>query len=461
MLNLLIVHELRSHLLSYRFALSFLLLFFLVVSSVTVLALNYERRLTSHAETLRAQEERLREATDFRTLEWAGIKNEKAPNPMSVFAVGLERELSRSVSVSRWQEAKLGRSKYANPLYTLFPAPDLLYIVNIVGSLLAVLFGFNAISGEHEAGTLRLVMANAVPRHRVLLAKWLGGYAALLAPFVAAVLVALLIAQLLTPLEFTADEWGAFSGLLVMAVLYMSVFYTLSLLISVLTRRAATSLVLAFLAWVLLVLVIPNIAPIVARFAVTVPSPGVIAGEREAIRRQVWRGLRSQMRNASGEERQNLRDDADTRIAEETRKLLDDYMRRVDAQVSLSVTLARLSPSASYVYATSALAGSGVEDFSGLREYIGRYRQLFLDRLAQLRHERNLEMEGITDPNERRAIRDAPIDPDDLPVFDPGRRPFDDILVSADVDILLLVLANAVCFLGAYVGFLRYDLMKG
>jgi len=461
MLRLLIVRELRSHLLTYRFVVSFLLLFVLIVGSATVLGLSYERRLASHAETLRSQKARLAEATDFRSLEWRGVQNEKAPNALSVFAMGLERELSRSVSVSRWQEAKLGRSKYANPLYTLFPAPDLLYIVNIVGSLLAVLFAFNAISGEHESGTLKLVMANSVPRHRVLLAKWLGGFAALLTPFVAAVLVALLFTQLLTSVEFTSAEWGAFGGMIVMAVLYMSVFYTLSLLISVYTHHAATSLVLSFLAWVLLVLVVPNIAPIVARFLVPAPSAGVIAGEREAIRRQVWRGMRDQMHKASRDERDALRETADTQIADETNKLLTDYVQRVDAQVSLSVTLARLSPSASYVYATAALAGSGVEDYSGLREYIAQYRQRFLDSLQELREQRGREMEGITDRDERQAIRDAPVDPDDLPVFDPRRRPIDDILVSADVDVLLLVLANAVCFLGAYVGFLRYDLMKG
>ncbi|MFH1569983.1 MAG: ABC transporter permease subunit [Gemmatimonadota bacterium] len=460
MLRLLVAHELRSHLLTYRFAVSLLLLFLLTVSSVTVLALNHGRRLASFAETRRAQEEKLREATDFRTLMWTGSQVEKAPNPLSVFAVGLEREVSRSIGISRSQEAKLGRSKYASPLYTLFPAPDLVYIVNIVGSLLAVLFAFNAISGEQESGTLRLLMSNAVPRDRVLLAKWIGGYVALLAPFLVSVLVAVLIAQLVTPLDLSGADWGAFLGMLGLAALYMSAFFTLSLMISVFTHRAATSLVVAFLVWVLLVLVIPNIAPIAARSLVPVPGAGVIAGQREALQRQAFRDLRDRTRQVSGEQRQQLRDEVEARVADQTGKLLADYQQRIDAQVAVTVTLARLSPSASYVYATAGLAGSGLEDFGGLRQYIDQYRKLYLDRLDQLQQERRRQLEGVTDEAERQEISEAPIDPKALPAFDPGRRALGEAFVSADTDLLLLLLANAVFFLAAYIGFLRYDLMK-
>ena len=153
MLIHLIFKEIRAHLLSYRFVLTLLLFFILTVSSVEIIALNYDRQAANYAETKRSQKEMLKEVTNFRTLQWRGLNVEKAPNPLSVFAMGLEREMSRSIKVSRFEDAKLGRSKYANPLFTLFATPDLLYIVNIVGSLLAVLFAFDAICGEQEAGS--------------------------------------------------------------------------------------------------------------------------------------------------------------------------------------------------------------------------------------------------------------------------------------------------------------------
>jgi ABC-type transport system involved in multi-copper enzyme maturation permease subunit len=461
MLSLLIVKEIRTHLLSYRFVLTFLLFFALIVSSVQIIALSYDRQLASYSEARRSQEEKLKQGTDFRTLRWSGTTVERRPNPLGVFATGLEKEMARSVGVSQFQEAKLGRSKFANPLFVLFPAPDLLYIVNIVASLLAVLFAFDAVCGEKEEGTLRLMMANSVPRHRVLLAKWIGGYAALILPFLASLLVALFFALLTTDLGFTAAEWGALGGIAGVAALYISLFFALSLMISTLVHRSATSLVVNFLIWVLLVLVVPNTAPIVARALAPVPSAGVLAGQREAIQRGMWNSMREKMRQAQTREaRQQLQDQAQAQVREETDKLVADYLQKVDRQISLGIMLSRISPSASYVYATAGLAGSGMDDFAGLREYIKRYRQDFMAKVQEIWTERQRQAEAAEDASERQEIMEAPIDPKDLPAFDPGRPQLAAMLTGTQTDLLILTVLNVVFFLGSYVGFLRYDLMK-
>ncbi len=459
MFGALVVRELRSHMLTYRFALSACLLFTLIVGSSLILGFSYDRQLSAYSESKNAREQKLSESTDFQTLRWQGMQQEKPPNPLSVFTVGLERELSRSVTISN-RQPKLGRSKYSSALYTLFPPPDLLYIVNIVGSLLAVLFAFNAISGDHEDGTLRLVMSNAVPRHMVLLSKWAGGYLALMVPFLGSVMAALLVISALTVFRLTGAEWGAFGAMLGVAALYLSVFYTLALAISVYTRRSSTSLVVSFLVWVLLVLAVPNVAPIIARAAVKIPSPGAIAGERDAIRTSAWAEMRGRdWRSMSREERTALRDKIDAQIEQNTARIIDDYTRRLESQVSAGVALARISPSSSYVYATASLAGAGLADFSGLRQYIDRYRVQYLDAIDAIDQQRRRQTEGIEDRQERDEIREAPVDPDDLPAFAPQRRPMGEILVASDIDLLVLVVLNGVFFLVAYLGFLKFDLV--
>lgn len=458
MFSALVGRELRSHLLTYRFGLSAVLLFTLVIGSALILGFTYDRQLAAYSETKSARAQKLSESTDFQTLRWQGMQQEKPPNAMSVFTVGLERELSRSVTISS-NQPKLGRSKYASALYTLFPPPDLLYIINIVGSLLAVLFAFNAISADHEDGTLRLVMSNAVPRHMVLLAKWLGGYLALMVPFFCAVIMALALTSTFTAFQLTGQEWVAFAAMLGVAALYLSVFFTLALAISVYTRRSSTSLVVSFLVWVLLVLAIPNVAPIVARAAIKIPSPGAIAGERDAIRTAAFSGMRQNWRGMSREERDALRAKAEADVAEKTERLLNDYARRLETQVSAGVALARISPSSSFVYATASLAGVGLEDYSGLRKYIDRYREQYLDAIESIDQARRQQTEGM-DREERDEIREAPIDAEDLPAFVPQRRPMGDILAANDIDILVLVVLNGVFFLVAYVGFLKFDLVS-
>ena len=96
----------------------------------------------------------------------------------------------------------------------------------------------------------------------------------------------------------------------------------------------------------------------------------------------------------------------------------------------------------------------------GLREYVGRYRIEFLDKIHELEEERSRELEGVSDQEERQEIRDAPVDPDDLPAFAPVRPRLADNLVALQTDLSILLVLNGLFFLGAYSGFLRYDLMK-
>ena len=463
MLVLLVAKELRAHVLSFRFALAFVLLFVLIVSSVEIIALGYDRQVNSYAEAARAQKEKLAESTDFRQMRYGGIDVYRRPNPLGVFAVGLEKEMSRSISISQMQEPRLGRSKYPNPLYVLFPAPDLLYIVNIIGSLLAVLFAFDAICGEQEGVTLRLLLAQSLPRHTLLLAKWIGGYLALMLPFITALLCALIVAQATTALSLTLAQWGTLLGMLAVAALYMSLFFGLGLFISTLVQRTSTSLVLNFLVWVLLVLMIPNTAPIVARALVPVPSPGVMAGQREAIQRDLWNSQRRNFRRSnsiSREERQQQFDEAQAKIREQTDKLTADYMQKVDRQIELGVTLARISPSASYVYATAGLAGTGLYCFANLREYIGRYRQEFMAKMEEVSDTRRRQAESAVDAEERQEIMQAPLDVKELPAFAPPLASLGEAVGEVRTDLMILIGLNVVFFLGAHIAFMRYDLMR-
>ena len=60
---------------------------------------------------------------------------------------------------------------------------DFLFLVGTVFSLLALLFTFDAVAGEREAGTLRITLANSLPRDLFLWSKLIGGYIVFVVPF--------------------------------------------------------------------------------------------------------------------------------------------------------------------------------------------------------------------------------------------------------------------------------------
>ena len=64
---------------------------------------------------------------------------------------------------------------------------DWAFIIGYVLSLIALLFTFDSVSGEREQGTLRLMLANSIPRHTVLIGKFLGALISITIPFLLAV----------------------------------------------------------------------------------------------------------------------------------------------------------------------------------------------------------------------------------------------------------------------------------
>jgi hypothetical protein len=106
-------------------------------------------------------------------------------------------------------------------------------------------------------------------------------------------------------------------------------------------------------------------------------------------------------------------------------RLDDEYIATVDAQMRMGQNLSRISPLASYVYASSTLAQTGISDAQNFRQQVAHW-----DR-------------------ERRRGKSGQLE---LP---PLR--LDQSFSEISTDLLLLLLWNVLLFMGANVAFLRYD----
>ena len=135
---------------------------------------------------------------------------------------------------------------------------DWAFVIGYVLSLIAILFTFDSISGEREQGTLRLMLANPIPRHTVLIGKFLGALISINIPFALAVLMNLLIISMSSAVQLNADAWGRLGIIYFIAVLYTGLFLALGLLVSARVSRSAVSLVILLLTWVTFVIFVPS-----------------------------------------------------------------------------------------------------------------------------------------------------------------------------------------------------------
>jgi ABC-type transport system involved in multi-copper enzyme maturation permease subunit len=250
--------EFLTSLLTYRFAFAFSASVLLMGLSAYALSADYAVRLDTHRAELIREDGKLEKIKVYALLK---LYTHRPPSPLSIFSEGLEKRLGNILHFSHVEvPTMLTWRKENNPLMDAFPALDLATIAQLLFSLMALFFAYDAICGEREAGTLRLMGANQVPRHQILVGKWIGGMLCTALPALAGFLTALLIITTAPGIHFTADEWLR-AGLIITATFaYISLFYLIGLCLSVRARLPATSLVLAILIWTLTTIVLPTAA---------------------------------------------------------------------------------------------------------------------------------------------------------------------------------------------------------
>ena len=257
MLKTLIRRELLDNLMTFRFAAVLLITLLLVVANTVVLIQDYEQRLESYNGAIRTHYQELRAAKTYSTM---AILVDRAPNPLSIFNVGLDKRLGNLVGIyhgfmpTLWNAQMHGTD---NPFIAFFSSIDIVFIFEVILSLMGLIFAYDAIAGERERGTLRLVLAQPIGRGQILLAKYISAMVCLLVPLILSLLFALLLLTRSIPLP-TAD-FLRIAGIVFASFAYLSLFYLIGLLISVATRRTSTALMLAMFVWGFLILVYPNL----------------------------------------------------------------------------------------------------------------------------------------------------------------------------------------------------------
>ena len=172
-----------------------------------------------------------------------------------------------------------------NTFLNLFSKIDLVLIFQVVLSLMALLFAYDAIAGDWENGTLRLVISHPVRRGTILLAKYIGAMVCLLLPVLMSLLMVLILLSTVGSIQLDGADFLRIGGIILTTSIYLSVFYLIGLLISTATRRTATSLMLCMFLWVALVLVYPNWS----RFAITpVGNTRAIHSSADQQIEQIW-----------------------------------------------------------------------------------------------------------------------------------------------------------------------------
>jgi ABC-type transport system involved in multi-copper enzyme maturation permease subunit len=471
MLWAMIRKEWVRNLLELRFMVCALLCVFLGMVSVVVLRADLIAKRADYTTNRQIYRKQAEEYGSYRDLDRMGIRVDRPPQNFQVLFYGMEKTLDRTAEISRNFLPGFAGNLNVNPMVLMFPVADLLFVVGVVLSLLAFFISYDAVAGEREEGTLKLLMSYAVPRDTVILAKWIGGYLSLALPFLVALVLSALLISLSSDIPFGAQDWEAFAVSGVVSLMLIAVMFSIGMLVSVRARRPATAILSLLALWVLLALVLPNVGPYLAEIVAPVPDVGAversIAERTKGLNDQFmakWRpmmgrggpGPRRDETPAQRQERRQqmtaARDELQAEINKATEEVIRDFERQLRLQVDVARNLTRLSPVAAYVYANTDIGETGVRHEQQLVDELRMYQRQF----ARYVEEKNASNGGggmfWGDANQENYSID------DMPVFSYRAEGLEGRLAARTVDMALLAVFGVAFFMAAFVSFLRTDI---
>ncbi len=486
MLKTIIAREFLNNILNLRFMIGLVLCIIVTIACIMILAHDYQQELADYNRRVNLQDEFLSNyATRGRMFRM--IPQQKPPERFRPLIIGISgNENSKSFD--------------DNPLPILFPSLDFLFIVTIIMSLLAILFSYDAVTGERQRGTLRLVISNSISRTTILFGKFIGGTASLLIPFILALLVGVLYISINPVIQWDSSAWAEFGLLTAASITFITLFYLLGLMVSAFSKYSAISILNCLFLWVLLILVIPNVCPYISAQLRRVPSIRETQRQEEEIeqadnevKRQRRKAVVSKFRGDYGGLFSKLEslgfggilDDeiGDKEKVEELaaadpdfKAMVDAFRREIDrawlesqgvrkdaikklwgdlntkaaAQTRLAKNLACISPFANFVYVARDLTGTGLRSL----EYFDRAKAEHYQRFWRHVYKKERDAKK-NDPTFRE--NSSFLDLGDYPRFVFKEEALKDKLGEILPYWGILVLFNVVFFVAAFAGFMRYD----
>jgi ABC-type transport system involved in multi-copper enzyme maturation permease subunit len=437
MLGTIVRREVLDHLKSARFQIALLIT---AVLAVTTALINVQDYAVRHQNYLDAREE----------LKSGGFEISvfREPQVLSVLVRGKDRDLGDQarinyMSVPSQLTGYMNIRQRRSPSLAQLASVDFTFLVRVILSLVVVFLAYGSVSEEKANGTLRLTLANSLPRDKLLLGKAVAGLIVVFGALGVASLLSLIIIVSHPAVSLSGRDWVRILFILANSVLYLSVFYTLGLFVSVRTERPAVSLMIVLQIWIVLVILYPNLSVRVAERLFPLPSEESVLAQRQAVSQrfqaEIQKANEGISRPAPTVEDRLRSLEAWSGEAAEMAKVDAEVARRQTRQRIGAEYLSLLSPAAVYDQAVTRLARTGVQEYDLFMEGVRRLWETFVARY-RLR---------ITDPE---AFKKTPL-PDlsyrsDTPAA---------TLAATWPLWLLLVLFNLALFALSYVGFLRKD----
>ena len=466
--------EIYDNLNSLRFALTTVLLLALMITNAVKHLREHPKRVQRYQDAVTESSDRLTTHADgslYKLAQYGPGNFYKKPSPLHFCANGGESILPDTITVreppvfatdaegNRLLEGIWSLSYPDANLHNKDVGPnvsqvDWAFIIGYILSLIALWFTFDAFSGEREQGTLRLMLANSIPRHTVLIGKFLGALLSISIPFALAVLVNLLLISTANTVHLTTEAWGRLGIIFALALLYTSLFVALGLLVSARVQQSAVSLMILLLMWVTLVVFMPSTLASIASSFSPAMSFDKFWKQRNPIKEDLWDKYKEGLWSSElDDSKLRAKSEFYTENAEREERWQEEQLKYRASQVYRARAITSISPATLLQHLIESFAGTGFERHLQFVENVQRYARQLREFVADTDRAdpESLHILGV-----REGMSKKPINPEAVPRFEDTLNLSKDFNTAA-MELLLLTLFVLVLLSGAYLAFVRVE----
>lgn len=480
----------------------------IIVSLIWIIGL---LRITSY-ERMRIEKDRLVAEIADELREIDGYSNfrtkiVRTPSSLEVFNRGVTESRNSVVPIEIYEipllytAEKHTLSNTGNPLLVIIGAFDVVHVIQIFLSLLAILLSCKSISAEKEKGTLSIILTTNVSRMKIAMGKFISGITILNVPILLGFLGLSIGLVVSNNISVTEEDWVSLIGLWAVSLFYIAIFYLIGMAISCCTHSTATSLIYGLFLWVLLVVVLPNS---IVFFVNQQINQSEITRMAEDVEEELWREYRQKVNNlvrtagmgdtypplhllsdmygyGSEESRpmyqigpirenapisdflnilgtgEKLRLQYAQKVWNACRPLWEDLPRSL---TSLNNQLQRITPTGAYMEVSSGLASTDEDAFYDFIDQSRQYREQLLEYLRAYDAFRSKEFLGGSWMIVNNVSNKTVLDLSDLPAFQERRESLFRRLDRIAPGFLSLLLYASLMWLAVVGLFSRYDVTR-
>ncbi len=343
------------------------------------------------------------------------------------------------------------------------PAPlDWMFAIRVVLSLAAFLLAHDALCGERQSGTLKLLLSYPIPRWKILAGKLAALWVCLAVPLVLGLALSCGLLLALGEVRLGGADLPK-AGLVALLGLWAALLFALiALAVSAAARSPSTSLSVLALLWVGGVVVIPALGNLLAHRLSPVPTEGEVERRMVAVQQRIatehagregrWRAPEWAAADGYAWERMSARVENERRhLQEEVRWWVVD---RKLGQARLARSLASTSPPSLVQDLGERLTGSGGWRDRAFLSQARAFRSNLEDRV------RRLDAADPASPHIlffRGYLSRRPVPPWEIPRFVFREIPVAEALANAAPTLALLGLETLVLALLAVLLFARQE----